>query len=370
MGMGRIKQFFKNIFLLTLPILLLFFLIIEVVFRYILPASEYPYNYYDSIDQISKFDLKERAGLFTVGAFARRGGKWRINNFGWNSDIDYHVNHAKPLIAIIGDSFIEALQVDIDKSIAGIIREKVKNKYEVYSFGKSGAALSQYLQMSRYVKKYFNPDIIVINVVHNDFDESLCSCSLARKIGMLCLETNDSKLVEAKISNTPGFTFIPDKVKNIVYRSSVYRYLAQNLKIFNIMNNLKQHFNKREYNANIDVEKVRSQYNDIVKALDYILNKIKQENPGKKIIFIMDALRYDIYNNTLELSNVIWINELLRNKCKQYDLIFIDLTKPFSDIYKLNHIKFESEYDFHWNEYGHRCAAQVLYDKLKEIGLI
>jgi hypothetical protein len=79
------------------------------------------------------------------------------------------------LITIIGDSYIEAFKVDVKSSIVSILREKIRDQYGVYGFGKSGAALSQHLQMGRYVSKHFNSDVIVINVVHNDFDESLLS---------------------------------------------------------------------------------------------------------------------------------------------------------------------------------------------------
>ena len=53
------------------------------------------------------------------------------------------------------------------------LREKLHSQFDVYGFGKSGAPLSQYLQMTRYVIKHFDPEIIVINVIRNDFDESL-----------------------------------------------------------------------------------------------------------------------------------------------------------------------------------------------------
>jgi hypothetical protein len=60
-----------------------------------------------------------------------------------------------------------------------------------------GVPLSQYLQMARYVRIHFNPDIFVINVVHNDFAESLCS--VKKQVGMLCLEDNRDSMQEASI---------------------------------------------------------------------------------------------------------------------------------------------------------------------------
>ena len=92
---------------------------------------------------------------------------------GWNYPIDYYPINDKKLIAVIGDSYIEAFQVDVDKNYPFLLREKLKNDYEVYAFGKSGAPLSQYLHISRYVNRHFDPDILIFNLVHNDFDESI-----------------------------------------------------------------------------------------------------------------------------------------------------------------------------------------------------
>lgn len=68
-------------------------------------------------------------------------------------------------------------------------------KFDVYSFGISGAGLSEFLQISRYVRKYFDPEILVINVVDNDFDESLDPT----KAGQLYVKIINGQAVEAPI---------------------------------------------------------------------------------------------------------------------------------------------------------------------------
>ncbi len=108
----------------------------------------------------------------------------------------------------------------------------------------------------------------------------------------------------------------------------------------------------------------------IIRAVDYILSAIKKELPQKKIIFTMDAPRKDIYSSSVKKSDVIWLNELLREKCLKYGFHFIDLTDFFSKQFKLNGLKFESQYDSHWNEYGHNMAASALYNKMKEVSIV
>lgn len=355
----------KNILTVTLPVALSIFLLLELTFRFIIPAGEMPKFFYDEEDQILKLDPHQRrTGLYTMGNMAQQRSRWRVNNLGWNSNIDYNNHHDKPLIAIIGDSYIEGFQVNPENNIANKLREMLKNKYEVYSFGISGASLSQYLQMNRYVNKHFHPDIIVINVVHNDLDESLCS--VRRQPGLLCLAVDGGKVTEA-----PIVPYHQQMLVQWMRHSATVRYLVYNLRIRDLVNNIISKISKEDknYNANIDVGQARQNYIDIERATDYILNKMKEENNGKIVILMVDALRWDIYKNTVKNSNVMWINNLLKNKCAQNGLYFLDLTLPFSEMYHNNHKKFESMYDSHWNDYGHEAAAKALYEKLKEIGV-
>lgn len=63
--------------------------------------------------------------------------------------------------------------MDVDKNYPFVLREKLQNDYEVYAFGISGVPLSEYFHISRYVNKYFDPDILIINLFYNDVDESI-----------------------------------------------------------------------------------------------------------------------------------------------------------------------------------------------------
>jgi len=150
--------------------------ICELFFRLVLPACNFPYAYTDPVTNILRYDEKRLTeGVYTIGRYAQQRGKWRVNNYGWISAVDYQRKELrdKPLVAVIGDSYLEAFHVDVDKSVAALLRDSLHGEYDVYQFGISGASLATYLQITRWVDSEFEPDIIVYLVDDDDLEQSM-----------------------------------------------------------------------------------------------------------------------------------------------------------------------------------------------------
>ena len=336
---------------------------LELFFRFIIPASEQPNGYFDSNDKIYVYSNELEKGLYTKGKFAEIKSKWRINNMGWNYPIDYYRVENKKLIAVIGDSYVEAFQVDADKNYPYLLREKLGKHYEVFAFGMSGAPLSQYLHISRYVNKHLNPEVLIFNVVHNDFNESILE--LFPEVDyFLQVSIKENGSVRETIPQ-PNYSFAQySPLKRLLYRSAFVRYLWSNLKVNNTVKDFFKN-NEDQYESNIKVTDVIENRGKIIKATDYLIKTIHKENRDKRIIFIFDAPRKAIYNNSLNESNVRWLNEMMEASCKKYSVGYIDLTQLIQKDYKANNIKFNSEFDYHWNEYGHEFVASVLHEYLR-----
>ena len=95
------------------------------------------------------------------------------NNYGFFNDQDYDRDLIQPLMAIIGDSYVEASQAENSVTMHGILSEKVKRIGRFYSFGASGSNLPSYLAYAVYVRDKFRSNSLVFVIVRNDFDESL-----------------------------------------------------------------------------------------------------------------------------------------------------------------------------------------------------
>lgn len=105
-----------TILFLTCILLLIF---AELFLKYVVHPTEIPLSTFNTTDKIINYDINgPRQGTWSYGPLAKKQGRWRINNLGWNSGVDYATKkREKPLIALIGDSYIEAFQVDVSKSI-------------------------------------------------------------------------------------------------------------------------------------------------------------------------------------------------------------------------------------------------------------
>ena len=359
----RIFKGLKYLFLLTLPAVLFTLLMLELVFRFAIPASNTPFAYYDADEQILRLDVDgPRSGTHTVGKAAQVRGRWQVNNFGWNSEIDYRRDRSdQPRIAIIGDSFVVALHVDVEESMPGLLRQRIGGQAEVYSFGTRGAPMSQYLQISRYVNRNFDPDVLVFNIVNNDFDRSMCEVAWDR--GLMCLNSVDGEIIESEI-----VPYSPSKKNRWARKSSLVRYLYLNLGVatrFGIAQAGPALQSGASVGTSTDLEQIEN-------GIDYLLRTIAEENPGKTVIFVMDGPRLILYGDELagKADMTEWKHGLMQDLTGKYGFRFIDLTERFNKRYDQSGERFNSKIDYHWNENGHAVAAQALLETLQDIGII
>jgi len=95
-------------------------------------------------------------------------GTWKVENeayFKFNSygfrDHEWEVKKSKFRVAILGDSFTEALQVPLEATFHKIAEAELGN-VEIMSFGISGQGTVEQLLTYRHYVRNFNPDLIVL----------------------------------------------------------------------------------------------------------------------------------------------------------------------------------------------------------------
>ncbi len=80
--------------------------------------------------------------------------------FSRNNELDYDGAETSPLVAVIGDSYIEAVMVPYPETLHGRLATLSSQRGRVYSFAFSAAPLSQYLAWAEYAGDTFRMDAI------------------------------------------------------------------------------------------------------------------------------------------------------------------------------------------------------------------
>jgi hypothetical protein len=286
-----------------------------------------------------------------------------VNNDGWVNNQDYRVSEYPPLVAVIGDSQVEPAMVPYPQTFHGLLATLFEGKLRIYSFGASGAPLSQYLVWARYAVSKFKARALVINVVRDDFDDS-----------------------RIEYKSDPGFwyyapgpdgelhlqlvEFHPGAMTALVRHSALLRYLALNLaavyKFDAIMNWFRPHDDNnvgslryaRSTLANPAPPRVAASKG----AVDAFLRDLDQIGlPAQCIAFTVDGSRYPdrVERDAGTFFDIMRRYFLERVSARGYEAI--DLDPLFLARYQETAERFDFSNDSsHFNANGHRVLADAL----------
>ena len=197
--MSRRRELLLNL-LLSLASIVVCLLAAEIVLRFLPVSTGLRSMPVTAADPVLHF-TPNRPFVNSLGWNLHNVVHGRVNNAGFVNDQDY-VRDGPPLIAVIGNSFIEAQMVAYPQTLQGRLAAALKDKFRVYSFAGSGAPLSQYLIWAGYAVKEYGARAVVINVVGNDFDESLAA--LPRRAGLLAVRAGCERRVAARADAASG----------------------------------------------------------------------------------------------------------------------------------------------------------------------
>lgn len=296
-------------------------------------------------------------------AIVNRG---RVNNDGFVNNQDYNAADSRPLMAVIGDSYVEALMVPYEDTLHGWLAGAYP-KRRVYSFAASGAPLSQYLIWARYAAQTYRPSLMAFVIVGNDYDESLPRYAAHQTFHQF-VPGADGALAPALLHE-----YRPGALRSILRHSYLARYMFYNLsvsvayqKLKNTMLKKKTQGAERAYVGNVAVQASEEKIADSKIAVDTFLRLLPGYAglPAEKIILIFDGNRQKIYTPQAfadsSLSYFEIMTEYMTLKAQHAGMQVIDMNGIFAQHYDAHGRRFEFEKDWHWNALGHGLAAEAL----------
>jgi hypothetical protein len=299
---------------------------------------------------------------YSVGTRFELVVRGRTNNLGWVNDQDYDSTATSPLLAVIGDSYVEALMVPYRATLQGRLASTAGPAARVYSFGVSGAPLAHYLVLADYARHVFHPTTAAVVVVGNDFDESLRRYKVAPGLwgfaedsaGRLRLQREDYR---------------PSLWKRLVRRSALVRYLMLNLKLEAMIAQWRARpaggADSAAFAGNVRAVADSARVADSRRAVDEFLARLPAASGVAPacLAIVIDGVRPQLYDPASILagdsSYFGRMRGYLMDRAHEAGFQVVDLQPAFIARYAVMQQRFEYPGDGHWNGRGHEVAADA-----------
>ncbi len=338
-------------------------LVLEIVLRF-LPVCDAQHRLPVNDDNhIFRFE-PDRTIRWSSGWDFSMTNTLHVNNDGFLSGIDYHADDTGPLLAVVGDSYVEALMVPYEETGQGRMQEALEGRGRVYAFAIRGSPLSQYLAMAEYARDKYRPDAMAIVVVGNDFDESLLAYKSEPGYHYFA-EREDGSLELLRIDYTPGRT------KLLVRHSALARYLLINLQLLLVPSRLKDRLADRgqrptAYVGNTPSAAGEERATRSKRGVDAFLAELPVRSglDKSRILLVVDGIRPHLYEPAmLDSVNGSFFDVMRRyflERANEAGYEVIDMQTVFMAHFARFGQRFEYTHDDHWNPLGHQLFFEAM----------
>ena len=309
--------------------------------------------------------------VWSLGWDFARVVRKRTNSHGFFSEVEYLAAAGEPVLALIGDSYVEAMQVANANALDGVLRRRPERHGEIYSFGVSGAPLSQYLAFADYARRSVAPAAMVFVVVGNDFDESHERYRSSAGGAIFAEDPRSGRLELVTVEHDAT------ALRRLARRSALLRYLTFHARVD--WPALGKRLAARlpgaapggavatpryvgQTRAAADAERVETS----IRVLDRFFELLPEKTglAPERVAFVLDGMRPDLYAardlRLAERSYFARMRSELARRARAGGYEVIDLQPLFVDRFARDGERFELAGDGHWNERGHAVAAEAV----------
>lgn len=295
-----------------------------------------------------------------------------VNKDGFLSDIEYRSEDDSPLIALIGDSYVEAIQVDWEETAHGRLHRNLAPDVRVYAFGAAYAALAQYLSWAEYAKEAYGPEMLVVNLVANDFLQKLPkpgSKYTGGFQGMNYFSEDDQGDLVVMRSDRP----VESWKRRLARKSALVAYAYRNAGVTSmpakIRANLKNIFDPPKEPVFIANTVAQVSQDDLTlskRQIDMFLNRLAPMSglEPSSIVIVLDGLRPELYDpSRIEQSATTFpavVANYIRETGNRLGYEVIDLQPLFMEEHQKNGKRFEFPFNNHWNAHGHDVMSKAV----------
>ena len=247
-------------------------------------------------------------------------------------------------IALMGDSFTEAIQVPYENSFCGILNNNPNNL--VKNFGVSSYSPIFYLIQWNTIVRKFNPTHVIIQLYDNDVSSDERFFELAKK---------DSS---GNLISIPG----PDP-NNIVRLARKSYFLRFCKKVVNTISWIYNNHGKEKHIAGGYVEEDISLSKATKENLIKIKNAIELDNA--QLIIMVIPSKFNLKDESISKKKNEFSDEV-KLFCEENQINFLDLVKLFNQDKISTKINSFFNNDIHFNKHGHSIVGNALLSYLNK----
>ncbi|MCA3263103.1 MAG: hypothetical protein ING44_14260 [Telmatospirillum sp.] len=329
----------------------------EIVLRFLPVRSDMLPEPVDAAQPIFRF-APDRDYVYSLGGDFSNANRGRVNKAGFVNDLEYAENDPRRLLAVVGDSFVEALMVPYAETIQGRLQARYPDG-RVYSFGASGAPLSQYLIWAEFAARKYKADGLVVVVVGNDFAESLTSFGIKPGMAQYRADANGTLALDRA-------DYAPKLAKRAwAARSALIRYLLLNLQVMDRLTALRRLGEPQEFAGFTPVRLPESVVRDSLAAIDAFLADLPVRTglAPDRIMFVVDGFRDPQAARAQADTYFAMMRSSFMARAVAAGYSAIDMDVPFFEAYAQRPQRFDLDSDGHWSGAGHEIAAKSLIEK-------
>jgi hypothetical protein len=358
-------KIFKNLLLGVATVILCLIFLEFVALKYFIPTTDVARVEHE--EGITHYKAFQKGIIRLANEYS---SPFSINADGWNSHHDKYSleKNNKIRIAVIGDSYIAALEPGYQKAIPKYLEQQLGPEHsEVYGFGIGAAHLAQYLHMFRNEVLKYEPDIVVFLIIHNDFGPSYRKDLMASgRYGGTFLTFS---LSGNKIEEIPPKPY--DSSWDSLLDIRLLRFMFYQYKLRTKINYIKSLVLNEQYQMNMSVKDLEGGFENDLLVADYVVKNIASlaKEKNTKLIFVMNGDTQSIYSQNASKgpNNILKFNAGMRQIVEKNGGKFIDLHQTFLKDYQENHKKFEFKTDGHWSPYGHQVATKPIHKAIQDL---
>lgn len=266
----------------------------------------------------------------------------QMNSLGFSGP---EVRPADKGVALIGDSFVDALAIRPDKKVGYLLQNSDATK-PVVSLGVAGADFADYVVTGQWARQHLKirNQVIVIN------EEDLSS-SIRPKLRGYWYESSGSGVKVRSQSSS--------ELRNVIVRSRLASYLIYNLK-----------FSPADVASSLNpfpvVKKAMASTGDASlkqrAAARFVGDLAALQASGSHILLVIQPNAKAIYTGKpISRPNI----DMLSQMAHTAQLEVLNLDAPFRRYFKSSGKRFDlSDTDPHWNEAGHQLAARAIRERI------